>query len=160
MNNLAARVIIGIGSPHGDDQFGWAVINELQSINEVGVSLRKINHPIDLITDLDTHDEVVLIDAAKGLSPEHAFQKLVFNNPVHRKLIQEIPSSGTHDMGVYETLQLAAMLGKRTDHVTLWIGKAAVFDQLAEMATSTKLAAKQCAATIAKELCDARNVAC
>lgn len=161
MTRLAERIaIIGIGSPHGDDQFGWAVVDDLKVIlfSCNGLRFEKINNPVDLIPSLDESDRVILVDAAVGLPDGRWFQKLDLANVDDRAMIQEFLHYGTHDVGVDLVLRMAESLGKRTDHVELWIGNAKVFERLSTMSPEIAIAAKRCAAAIAKELCDARTI--
>lgn len=60
-------LIAGIGSPHGDDQAGWAVIDHLSSrldSAQPNVTLRRIKVPHELIDHLDGVNDLHLVDAA------------------------------------------------------------------------------------------------
>ena len=160
MSMVCSTVIIGIGSPHGDDQFGWVVIDELATMDSGDAILRKINSPVDLIPELETYNRVILVDASIGLPRNEPFLKLMYMDAKDHKLIREMPGRSTHDIGLYLTLRMAESLGKRTDHVILWIGHGETFDKMSEMSSATSMAASECATTIAMEMCDARNVAC
>ncbi len=156
------RIVIGIGSPHGDDQFGWAVIDALdaRSTTSGTSTLRKISNPIDLLYELDGYERVILVDAGVGLPENVPFLRLNFAEAHDRQWIQDLPSRSTHDFGLYQTLQMAQSLGKPTDHVRLWIGLGQSFAPMVELNETMSMAAHACAEAIAKELCDARNVAC
>lgn len=173
MNRVA---IIGIGSPHGDDQFGWAVVDELTHLfpnptrerginprsilcSRVALRVGRINNPVDLIPALDVNERVILVDAAVGLTDRNSFRKLHFAEPRDRAIIQEIPHHGTHDFGLSLTLRMAESLGKRTDHVEFWIGNATMFERLAPMSPELIIVAKQCALAIGTEVCHARTLA-
>ncbi|TWU50573.1 hypothetical protein Poly51_38650 [Rubripirellula tenax] len=149
--------IIGVGSPHGDDQFGWVVAEELE--NTHGLVGRKISNPIDLIGWLDESDRVIVIDAAVGLPGDVDFQMLGFANAKDRTTIGQIRSHGTHDIGLEQTLRMAESLGKRTDHVELWVGNARNIERLDPMSPALIAIAKCCAAEIFREVCDARTIA-
>ncbi|MCM2369701.1 hypothetical protein [Aporhodopirellula aestuarii] len=158
--NQARMTVIGIGSPHGDDQFGWSVVDHIANIGLQDVTLAKVGHPIDLIGSLEANDRVVLVDAGVGLPVDVPFRKLCFADAHDRNLIQTIRHRGTHDMGLASVLQMAQSLQKPTDHVTIWIGNGRSFDRLAGLTAPTEQAAIRCATLIAEELSDARNVAC
>lgn len=160
MNKFCSTAILGIGSPHGDDQFGWAVIDRLAKMDFADVQLRKITHPVDLIPALDTHHHVLLVDASVGLPKNLPFLKVAFIHTADSKLVQETPSRSTHSLGLSATLRLAESLGKRTSHVTLWIGHGKSFEPMSDMSLAVTAAAEDCAVAIAKELYNARNVAC
>lgn len=160
MKDLGTTIIIGIGSPHGDDQFGWTVVDHLASLNDADVKLHKISNPVDLIPELEAYERVILIDASVGLPQLTPFMRLDYADLVDRKLVQEMPSQSTHDVGLYLALRMAESLCKKTSHVSLWIGRGKSFAPMSKMNSTTAMAATDCAAAIAKELCDARNVAC
>ena len=160
MSEVCSTIVIGVGSSHGDDQFGWAVVDELGSMDVAGATLRKINNPVDLIPELETHKQVIVVDASIGLPRSAPFLRLSYNDAKDHKLVREIPSPSTHAIGLYLMLRMAESLGKRTDHLTLWIGRGESFEKLAVMSSATAIASHDCATAIAKELCDARNVAC
>ncbi len=61
-------LIAGIGSPHGDDRAGWAVIDHLSSrlnSSQPNVTVRRIKVPHELIDHLDGVNELHLVDAAR-----------------------------------------------------------------------------------------------
>jgi hydrogenase maturation protease len=62
--------IVGLGSPHGDDLAGWAVIDLLAGEPlPAGVGLHRCMTPArDLLGALDGATRVVLVDAIDGLS--------------------------------------------------------------------------------------------
>jgi hydrogenase maturation protease len=160
MNKLCSAAILGIGSAHGDDQFGWAVIDRLAKMDFADVRLRKIIHPVDLIPELDTNESVLLVDAGVGLPRNVPFLKIASIDAADWKLVHDMPSRSTHNLGLSSTLRLAESLGKRTSHVTLWIGHGKSYEPMSDMSSSIASAAEDCAVAIAKELCDARIVAC
>ncbi len=154
-------VIIGVGSPHGDDQFGWTVVNELRPTLDLHspFQLQKVNNPIDLIASLDQYNRVIVIDAAIGMPSDVCFRKLKYADLDDRALIDETCAHGSHDVGISFVLRLAESLGKRTEHVELWIGNAQCFDPCSPMSHELTIAAKRCATKIARGVCDARTIA-
>jgi len=59
--------IIGIGSPSGDDQAGWLVIDALANKMPLDVELIKLDRPgSTLIPLLENANRVILIDAMQG----------------------------------------------------------------------------------------------
>ena len=57
-------LIVGLGSPHGDDQLGWVAIDLLRPRLPAGTSAHKVRGGLELIECLDGHDAAVVIDAA------------------------------------------------------------------------------------------------
>lgn len=172
MNAHVSTVVIGIGSPHGDDQFGWAVVDALRSclhgkhagnelsghaagISQRTLSLRKINNPIDLISELESYQKVIVVDACIGLPRSEPFRKLAYADLTDRSFLEEMPGRGTHEIGVGLTLRMSQSLKKPLNHVVLWIGSGTLFEKMNPMSASSVNTARECAAAIVKELCDA-----
>ncbi|QDT61407.1 hypothetical protein SV7mr_39420 [Stieleria bergensis] len=233
MNDVPKRIaIIGIGSPHGDDQFGWAVADCLsrrfgspargnasddclaqpaglgidrleyaegpKARSFVGnmppnkrldrwpdgdggttddpalqaglgkpmgrwpageICIFKCNNPIDVIPMLDDFDRVASVDAGVGLPTETPFRRLNYADAVDRQWMASRPVRGTHDFGLHQTLQLAQTLGKRIDHVEIWVGNAIAFDPMSKMTQQSAAAVRPCVDAIAEEWCRARTIA-
>ncbi len=158
MSNARLATIIGIGSPHGDDQFGWAVVDRIAAFELRNISLHKVQCPFDIIELLEESDHVTLIDAAIGLPVTQNLLKLHYADDHDKSCIEAIPHAGTHDFGLGQVLRLAQSLGKRTDHVSLWIADGGCFKPLMEMTDRIKQCVEGCAVAVTEELCDARNV--
>ena len=150
-------VVLGIGSTHGDDQLGWAVIDKL-SRSETRAVLRKIRHPIDILPWLESSAQVHVVDAAIGLPDVASIQRLDFVNPHHRSRIQEISFAGTHDAGLYPALMMASALGMRTDQVVIWLGHASKFQPMSAMSEKTRASVQAMILPLTQSLCDARSV--
>lgn len=152
--------IIGVGSSHADDQFGWLVVDQLAKLAISDVILRKVSKPIDLLPDLEESDRVVVIDAASGLDAASNLCRLDFSNPVDRSLIELIPSRGTHDVGLFLVLRMAESLNKRSDHVTIWLGNGRLFDRFGPTTPAIDQAVGECVTAVVRDINHARNVAC
>ncbi len=157
MNDSCSTVVVGISSPNGDDQFGWAVVDRLAKSQHNDVSFRKINNPVDLVAELETHERVLVVDAGMGLPQTVPLLTLAYKSAADRKIVQELPPGSTHDIGLDLTLRMAESLGKPTDHVSLWIGRGTTFDRLGEMSSSTRAAVDLCAAAIKDFLSNCRD---
>ena len=57
-------IVVGLGSPHGDDQLGWVAVDRLNSRLPAGISARKVRGGVELINALEGQDAAVIIDAA------------------------------------------------------------------------------------------------
>ena len=145
------EVVLGLGSAHGDDQFGWAVIDQLTDAN-LAMELRKIRHPIDIVSWLDAKARVHLVDAALGLPGDRTLWQLHFCEPSDRAQIEQLPITGTHDMGIYQALMVAESLGKYTDHVSIWLGQAIGFDPLAPISEVTQVSLQACVKELTRSL--------
>ena len=57
-------LIVGLGSPHGDDQLGWVVVDRLRPGWPAGITVAKVDGGIGLLASLVGHEAAVVIDAA------------------------------------------------------------------------------------------------
>ncbi|MFV2065944.1 MAG: hypothetical protein ACC645_03120 [Pirellulales bacterium] len=70
-----ATRIIGLGSPHGDDQAGWLAVDRLAQIDELDAQPIALRITTDLLDYLDGCQHLILIDACQsGDSSEVASQ--------------------------------------------------------------------------------------
>ncbi|EMI47000.1 hypothetical protein [Rhodopirellula sp. SWK7] len=156
MNNPTPHTcLIGLGSPHGDDQFGWAVVDRLATMELSHVTLTKSEHPVDILGVLDANERVIVVDAAEGLPPDEPIRKLQIANEIDIRFFHETPHRGTHDMGLESVFRLARSLKKPTDHVTLWVGNGEQFEPFSLMSATTQSNSVRCAELIASEVSDA-----
>lgn len=98
--------IIGLGSPHGDDTFGWVVVDLLQrQIVPESVELVVLDRPgAALLSYLQDVDHVWVIDAADmGEVPGTLHQM----DAVQLLREPRLASITSHGIGLIETLQLA-----------------------------------------------------
>ena len=62
----SAVMVMGLGSPHGDDQVGWCVIDNLEQDGVVVAALRKVKDPVDILEDLAGVERLFVVDACKS----------------------------------------------------------------------------------------------
>ena len=123
--------ILGIGSPSGDDQAGWLVIQALENRLPPGVEAFRLDRPGSaLIGLLEKAARVILIDAMQGNG-----------NPgdIHHFANDEWADYRTglssHGLGVFEALMLARELSCLPEKIDLYgmeIGSALPGDQPCE----------------------------
>lgn len=111
--------ILGIGSPSGDDQAGWLVIDALHALgcaNGMGVVTGKLDRPgAGLVALLDDAEHAILVDAMQsGSSPGtlHCF------NPADGPL--PVAELSSHGFGVLAALALAQALGSLPPRVEVY----------------------------------------
>jgi hydrogenase maturation protease len=104
--------VIGIGSPHGDDQAGWLAIEALQArLPEAqspacGLTICKLDRPgIALLDALQGCDRAVLVDALQGGAAPGSLLRLTR----HDLQTCAAPAS-SHGIGVVEALALGEAL--------------------------------------------------
>ncbi|MFN7875352.1 MAG: hydrogenase maturation protease [Pirellula sp.] len=121
MNKSEQKLIYGIGSPNGDDQIGWRVIERIRSRLPDGWHAKSGVVPMDLLNHLEDICEVHIVDACEGeeeIGTTHRFvwpeQQLQYNS-----------ATTSHDFSLKMTLELADSLGILPKTVTIWgiVGK-------------------------------------
>ena len=99
--------ILGIGSPCGDDQAGWLVVDALANRLPEGVQTTRLDRPGSaLIAQLEIADHVILVDAMQGGGKRGEIR--CFNNDEWASYRNGLSS---HGMGVFDALMLARELG-------------------------------------------------
>lgn len=143
--------IFGIGSPSGDDQAGWLVVDALLTLGVQtggGCVIEKLDRPgANLISLLENASRVILIDAMQGDGPPgriRRFDRKDWPNYNH--------GLSSHGLGVLDALSLAqglASLPARLDLYGIEIGSARPGD---EPGLEIQVAARQLARAVAAEL--------
>ncbi|MCA9061189.1 MAG: hydrogenase maturation protease, partial [Planctomycetaceae bacterium] len=126
---LTPRVlIVGIGSPHGDDQAGWIAIQTLRKqIAEVVLTrcdLKTATVPLDLTDWVSDVGELHVIDAADmnvkcggfvrmDYAPQHAGGESL-------SVLRSAREEGVHGFGLLAVLQLMQRTGRLPRKVILW----------------------------------------
>lgn len=108
---MTRTVILGIGSPFGDDRAGWLVIDALQAeLGEreracFGLTLVALDRPgAALLEHLRGAKRAVLIDAARGAGAPGTVLRL------DAAQLETDPTLSSHGFGVAEALALGAAL--------------------------------------------------
>jgi hydrogenase maturation protease len=109
-------LIVGLGSPHGDDQLGWVAIDRLRPLLPDAISARKVRDGFELLEVLEGHDSAVIIDAAAPTGRPGSIRSFKWPSP---ELVHCIPLS-SHGLGLVEAIQLAETLGRLPDHVKIY----------------------------------------
>lgn len=130
-------LVVGIGSPRGDDQAGWLIADRLAADCELAnVVVKRAASPVHLLDWLDRVERLVICDACHGLGrvgevahwqwPDGEFLNMAW--------------SGTHDLSLPTVLQLAERLGRLPPSVVVWAIEAAT-----DVSTTTISAAVEAA---------------
>lgn len=131
MNTPEKKLIVGVGSAHGDDQAGWRVADELtrQIPDRSFISVRKASVPLDLLDWLESINVLHLIDAfdaAGGHGNVHRFRWLngqmicqSGHAPAESVLSQQSARS-SHGFSVPDVLRLAEKTGLLPNMIVVW----------------------------------------
>ena len=109
-------IVIGLGSPHGDDQVGWLLADEITQRAGAVVDVRAVTVPVNLLSAIESFGRVILIDAVRGNATSEQLQRWEWPSPE----IARARVGGTHALGLAETLELAHSLGQLPEVVVVW----------------------------------------
>jgi hydrogenase maturation protease len=113
---VGKTVVVGIGSPHGDDQIGWRIADRLSQAMGSLVEIYKAASPIELLDLVDRADELTICDACRADSDFGTIRR--WNWPT--EAIETCRFSGSHDLPLPAALELASQLGRLPRRVTIW----------------------------------------
>jgi hydrogenase maturation protease len=111
----APLLIVGLGSPHGDDQVGWLVIDEIAQLL-AGSICRKAVAPSELLDWLGPCGCIEICDAIKSTDPIGTIKSWTW--PAQE--LGGIAFVGTHDLSLVAMLHLAERIGRLPPSVRLW----------------------------------------
>lgn len=140
--------ILGIGSPAGDDQAGWLVVDALHAAGLEAVEIDKLDRPgASLIPLLAGVSRLILIDAMQGGGQAGDIRH--FDH-------EDWPAYGhglsTHGFGVLDALLLASELGVLPPCIELYGIEIDLCDQQESVSAPVRDAARQLARRIAASL--------
>jgi hydrogenase maturation protease len=149
----AATLLVGLGSPHGNDQIGWLVAGRVARRRPAKVVVRLARSPADLCDWTDGFQRLVVCDACRGNGQPGTVYRLRW--PWDEELPLGWPD--THRMPLGAVLELLSALSRLPPMVAVWgieIGPDAA--EPADAAPSWLAAtAQQVAERLIEELSDA-----
>lgn len=173
---MTKTLIVGIGSPHGDDRAGWIAIEQLQTLRFNFASLQKASVPHDVLDWLDGVDSLQIIDSYRSEQTDLNLQRfelqptMASGDAQHRWILSgddrpstvltmERParfrSAGSHQIDVLTVLQLAACLKQLPRNVILWGIPGQRFKPGDSISSNCETAIQECVTEIMKEFRDA-----
>lgn len=112
---MTRPIVMGLGSPHGDDQAGWLIVEELAARGYPPSQLRRLRHPAELLDHLTADETCLICDACQAADSERVS---CWMWPDER--LTGLRGHGTHDMAVSEVLELARTLHRCPPKVEVW----------------------------------------
>jgi hydrogenase maturation protease len=109
-------LIVGLGSPHGDDQLGWVAIDRIMPRLPAGNSALKVNGGLDLLECLDARESAVIIDSAAPAGQPGTLRTFDWPSP----LLAECERLSTHGLGLVAALKLAEALDRLPRDVRIY----------------------------------------
>lgn len=129
-------VVAGFGSPHGDDQAGWQVVDLLAERSDLPAHLVKIREGTQLIDELAGCRRLIAIDACREGPHLGAITRLNWPDP----RIRQYHNHSTHGVGLCNALELTERFGRLPPSVSIFgieIGSYRPLDEIcAEVARS------------------------
>lgn len=111
MRKNSTVVVMGLGSEHGDDHFGWRVVSELH-----GCQTCIISDSLSIADVPPGCEKLILVDACRGAGLPGSVHR--FGWPDNRFVEQRVTSS--HGWGLTEGLLLAEALGRLPPRVVIF----------------------------------------
>jgi hydrogenase maturation protease len=140
--SLRNAAIIGLGSPNGDDQLGWAAVARLARAG-VADALRA-RDGIELLMALEGREEVIVIDASAPSGSPGRVRRIAWPS---RGLAGE-PAVSTHGLGLVAALRMAEALGRLPSRVTIYTVEAAASTPGAPLSAAAERGLVRLVATI------------
>ncbi len=116
MTTGSTALLIGLGSPFGDDQIGWRVAQAIEAKNLSGLRVCRTSSPLELLGWLENVERLVVCDACQGVGPIGSWHRWVWPSAE----LAPLKFSGSHDLGLSAALELAEQLGQLPKQVTIW----------------------------------------
>jgi len=111
--------IFGIGSPHGDDQIGWLLVDALKPLLPADVVCEKLSDPAySLITLMPQFDQVIVIDACAMAKNPGEYQYIKDGAGF---LHQQNTHLSSHTLGLSESWQLLLKLEQPLPQISLFL---------------------------------------
>lgn len=110
-----STLYVGIGSPHGDDQVGWLVMEELKK-HVAKEQCRQARTPAQLLDWLEDLDELVVCDGLQSTGPAAEVRFWEWPAPD----LAGVQFQGSHDLSLCAALELAEQLGRLPAKVRIW----------------------------------------
>ncbi|GIW92373.1 MAG: hypothetical protein KatS3mg110_0414 [Pirellulaceae bacterium] len=142
-------LVAGIGSPHGDDQAGWLVVDMMSTTRTADfVRLKKAHQPLDFLDWLPDTDALHIIDACRLPVPADV---------IYRWRWPEGPwTRGTtvssHGWSLVSALDLASKLGLTPQRVSIWGVPGKQFRADSPPSDEVVFRARYCAMRVTREI--------
>jgi hydrogenase maturation protease len=132
MNAGYSRLLVGLGSPFGDDRLGWHIAKTVQGRLPSRLEIRLATTPIALMDWLEGVERLMICDACQGGGC--AGSARVWHWP--DEALAPVRFSGSHDLGLAAVLRLADQLGILPPRVMIWAIEGKPFSPLSALQES------------------------
>lgn len=151
--DLWTTVVVGVGSPFGDDQAGWRLVEVLQRQPHLPAWLKTISEATQLIDELEGCRRLIIVDACHSGGRAGTVTRLHWPDP----RIAERHSQSTHGVGVCDALRLAERLGRLPPVVEIFGIEVGDCEPGREICLEVLRVVAELEAVILGELCEAED---
>lgn len=110
-------IVIGIGSPAGDDRAGWLVAERLRQ-RDFDALIVRCGSPMEMLDRLPSDGPLMLIDGVRSGRPAGTIHRLSW--PAAAELARWEAPCSTHGLGLGAALALAKRLGMLPSPTAIW----------------------------------------
>lgn len=110
---MSRILLVGLGSPHGDDQIGWKVVEQMDNVPG-DVEARVLREPTALWDHLGRCQRLVVIDACQSDACPGTPHRLTWPLDLH-----PVPLRSSHGFDLASVLRLAESIGRLPSEVVL-----------------------------------------
>ncbi len=141
-------LIAGIGSPHGDDQAGWMVLDRLSEKENFHYDVRKLSAPVELLDIIAGRDCLICLDATEGNGTPGTVRRHLW--PFEQTWIKY--NGSTHGMDLVSVLKIAESVALLPEEVILWTIEGTNWTPGAEMNPLVKKSLSKLAHHVSRDL--------
>lgn len=136
--------VLALGSPHGDDQAAWSVVDRLQQDADVAVHCLRLASPWDIVDHVRSGHVAVIVDACRSGAPAGTVHCIAAHDlPTYRGI-----ETSTHGGSLPDALELCGTLGYDVSQITIY----AVELETVERTTAMSPAVEQAVAQLARRI--------
>ena len=115
MEETLTNLVVGVGSPHGDDAIGFHIVQRLEELKIPGVCCVTAKEPLQILTNLEGPQRLWVVEASRGGKPAGTLTR--FEWPMD---LGEVQLASTHAVGLIDALRLAENLGRLPAHSVVY----------------------------------------
>lgn len=145
---MTSPLIVGLGSPHGDDQAGWLVIDCLHALGVERHVAKKAAHPGDLWSWGESGRGLTVCDAGQIAGQPGRIGRWTW--PEDR--LEHARLGGTHDLPLADVLTLGRQTGCCPAVVEIWTIEGGQFAPLGPISPTVADSARRVAESLWREL--------
>lgn len=109
-------LIVGLGSPHGDDQLGWVVVDRLRSLRDDAVPAIKVRDGAEMLAKLEAISSLLVVDASAPMGCPGVIRTFEWPS----ECLNGFAPTSSHGVGLVEALRLAEALGRMPRRVRIY----------------------------------------